>query len=93
VSAASVAIMRVARSARKDRDPVRGHAVDPPSAELVGARWRAVLEAYVTSTFITIRAFLGGMLARGRGAIVTMASAAARQPAESNVATPPRRPE
>jgi 3-oxoacyl-[acyl-carrier protein] reductase len=33
-----------------------------------------------------VQVFLGGMLARGHGSIVTMTSAAARQPAKSNIA-------
>jgi len=57
-----------------------------PSECLEPSRWRAAVEGNLTSTFLTVHAFLPGMLARGRGAIVTMASAAARQPSGSNAA-------
>lgn len=40
--------------------------------------WRWVMDANMTSTFLTVRAFLPGMLERRNGAIVTMASNAAR---------------
>ena len=48
--------------------------------------WREVLESDLTSTFLTTRAFMAAMIERGRGAIVTMSSAAARQAAQSNAA-------
>jgi 3-oxoacyl-[acyl-carrier protein] reductase len=64
-----------------------GGAGEPsPSVELRPDQWRAALDVNVTATFLTLRAFLPGMLARGHGSIVTMASAAGRQPAKSNVA-------
>ena len=60
---------------------------DPsPSECLEPSRWRAAVEGNLTSTFLTVHAFLPGMLARGHGSIVTMASSAARQPAGSNAA-------
>lgn len=37
------------------------------------------MDANLTATFLTVRSFLPGMIARGRGAIVTMASTAGRQ--------------
>jgi NAD(P)-dependent dehydrogenase (short-subunit alcohol dehydrogenase family) len=40
----------------------------------------------LTATFLLLNEFLPGMMARGRGSVVTMASAAARQPARSNAA-------
>jgi 3-oxoacyl-[acyl-carrier protein] reductase len=59
-----------------------------PSAsdQLTSERWCAVLTGNLTATFLTIREFLPGMAERGRGSVVTMASAAARQPSRSNVA-------
>ncbi len=42
--------------------------------------FRRSVDANLTATFLTIRAVLPGMKARGRGAIVTMSSAAARRP-------------
>ena len=40
----------------------------------------------MTSTFATIRAFAPAMVARRRGSIITMSSAAGRQPSQANVA-------
>lgn len=42
--------------------------------------WRASVDANLTATFLTLKAFLPSMKARGRGTIVTMSSAAARRP-------------
>jgi 3-oxoacyl-[acyl-carrier protein] reductase len=57
-----------------------------PTREERPAHWRSVIESDLTSTFLTVSAFLPGMLDRGSGSIVTMASAAARQPAKSSAA-------
>jgi len=51
-----------------------------------GAHWREVVETDLTSTFLTVSAFLPGMLERNAGVIITMASAAARQAAKSSAA-------
>ncbi len=48
--------------------------------------WREVIETDLNSVFYTVHAVLPVMLARGRGAIVTMSSAAARQAAQSAAA-------
>jgi 3-oxoacyl-[acyl-carrier protein] reductase len=50
------------------------------------AHWREVIESDLSSTFLTISAFLSGMRARRCGTIITMSSAAARQPAKSSAA-------
>jgi 3-oxoacyl-[acyl-carrier protein] reductase len=42
------------------------------------AEWREVIDSNLTSTFLTCRAFLPGMVERKRGVIVTMASIAGR---------------
>jgi 3-oxoacyl-[acyl-carrier protein] reductase len=42
--------------------------------------WRAAVDANLTATFLCIKSVLPGMKARGRGAIVTLSSAAARRP-------------
>ncbi len=60
-----------------------GHGMPVPTVRETGAHWREVLESDLTSTFLTVSAFLGEMVERGGGAIVTMSSAAARQPAQS----------
>jgi 3-oxoacyl-[acyl-carrier protein] reductase len=49
-----------------------------PVAEMTVEEWREVLEANLTSTFVTVRAFLPGMIERRRGSIVTMSSISGR---------------
>jgi 3-oxoacyl-[acyl-carrier protein] reductase len=44
------------------------------------AEWRAVVDGNLTSTFLTLEAFLPGMIERRRGSIITIASTAARIP-------------
>lgn len=53
---------------------------------LVAEHWREVIESDLTSTFLTVSAFLPAMIARRSGAIITMSSAAARQAARSSAA-------
>jgi 3-oxoacyl-[acyl-carrier protein] reductase len=48
--------------------------------------WREVIETDLNSVFYTVHAVLPAMLARGRGAIITMSSAAARQASQSAAA-------
>lgn len=56
-----------------------GQGAPVSSVEETSAHWRDVLEANLTSTFLSVQAFLPAMLERGSGAIITMASSAARQ--------------
>jgi 3-oxoacyl-[acyl-carrier protein] reductase len=49
-----------------------------PIAELEVDEWRAVIEANLTATYLTVKAFLPGMIERRSGAIVTMATNGAR---------------
>lgn len=49
-----------------------------PILEIDEEEWRNVLDWNLTSTFLTVKAFLPGMVERRRGAIVTMASNAGR---------------
>jgi 3-oxoacyl-[acyl-carrier protein] reductase len=65
-----------------------GSTVRPgPVEDISEVEWRASLDANLTATFFTIKAFLPGMKARGHGVIITMSSAAARRPtAQSPVA-------
>ncbi|MEP6496089.1 MAG: SDR family NAD(P)-dependent oxidoreductase [bacterium] len=44
------------------------------------ADWRRSVDANLTATFLTLKAFLPGMKERRRGTIITMSSAAARRP-------------
>ena len=58
-----------------------GNPVRPgPVEEIPEDGWQASLEANLTTTFLTIKAFLPGMKERHRGTIVTMSSAASRRP-------------
>jgi 3-oxoacyl-[acyl-carrier protein] reductase len=57
-----------------------------PAADLTEARWRQIIDSDLTSAFLTIQAFLPDMLGRGRGSIITMSSAAGRQPSQANLA-------
>lgn len=45
-----------------------------PIWEITEEEWHSVVESNLTATFLTCKSFLPGMLERGRGAIVTMAS-------------------
>ncbi|HEX4008561.1 MAG TPA: SDR family NAD(P)-dependent oxidoreductase [Solirubrobacteraceae bacterium] len=63
-----------------------GNGMPVATAEETGAHWREVVEGDLTPTFLTARAVLPAMIDRGRGAIVTMSSAAARQAARSSAA-------
>ncbi len=49
-----------------------------PTAQITGPEWEAALRGNLTVTFLALKTFLPGMVERGRGAIVTMASTAAR---------------
>lgn len=49
-----------------------------PVVDITEEEWDFVISSNLTSTFLTCKAFLPGMMERGRGAIVTMASNAAR---------------
>ncbi|HEX3840389.1 MAG TPA: SDR family oxidoreductase [Acidimicrobiales bacterium] len=63
-----------------------GNGMPLPTATETGAHWREVIDSDLNSTFVTVSAFLPGMLDRHSGVIITMASAAARQPAKSSAA-------
>ncbi len=56
------------------------------STELTPERWHEVIDSDLTSAFLTMRAFLPGMRVRGRGSVITMSSAAGRQPSQANLA-------
>ena len=49
-----------------------------PVHEISEEEWHSVIESNLTSTFLTVKSFLPGMIERRSGAIVTMASNAAR---------------
>lgn len=62
----------------------QGHPV--PSTELTEQRWRQVIDSDLTSVFLTVQAVLPGMVERGGGSVITMSSAAGRQPSQANAA-------
>lgn len=51
-----------------------------PIEEISEEEWRASIDENLTATFLTIKSFLPGMKARGRGSIITISSAAGRRP-------------
>jgi 3-oxoacyl-[acyl-carrier protein] reductase len=57
-----------------------GQAMPGPVADVTEEDWRSTVDGSLTATFLTLKSFLPGMLQRSRGAIVTMASSAARLP-------------
>jgi 3-oxoacyl-[acyl-carrier protein] reductase len=63
-----------------------GNGMPVPTENETSSHWREVLETDLTSAFLTVSTFLPGMVSRGSGVIVTMASAAARQAARSSAA-------
>jgi 3-oxoacyl-[acyl-carrier protein] reductase len=57
-----------------------GNRTPPAPLELIPeAEWRATVDANLLATFLTLKSFLPGMKERGRGVIVTIASAAGRR--------------
>jgi 3-oxoacyl-[acyl-carrier protein] reductase len=63
-----------------------GNGMPVPTEAETGEHWRDVIETDLTSTFLTVAAFLPTMIARHFGVIITMSSAAARQAAQSSAA-------
>lgn len=56
------------------------------TVDLTERRWREVIDSELTSVFLTIQAFLPAMIERRGGVILTMSSAAGRQPSQANLA-------
>ncbi len=63
-----------------------GNGMPVPTESERPEHWREVIETDLNSVFYTVHAVLPAMLARERGVIVTMSSAAARQAAKSAAA-------
>jgi 3-oxoacyl-[acyl-carrier protein] reductase len=57
-----------------------GRARPGPLAQTTEEEWHATVDANLTASFLTLKSFLPGMIERGGGSIVTMASSAARFP-------------
>ncbi|MFC6886692.1 MULTISPECIES: SDR family NAD(P)-dependent oxidoreductase [Actinomadura] len=59
-----------------------------PTADMTVEEWHSVVDGNLTSTFLTVKSFLPGMLERGAGSIVTMSSSAGRLPSNLPGASP-----
>ena len=57
-----------------------GRARPGPVAQTSEEEWHSTVDANLTATFLTLKSFLPGMIERGGGSIITMASSAARFP-------------
>ncbi|MFI6848717.1 SDR family oxidoreductase [Kitasatospora sp. NBC_00085] len=57
-----------------------------PTVRETEEHWRAVLDANLTATFLTVQAFLPRLLQRGSGSVITMASTAGRLPSGASAA-------
>ncbi len=57
-----------------------GRARPGPVAQTTEEEWHSTVDDNLTATFLTLKSFLPGMIERGGGSIVTMASSAARFP-------------
>jgi 3-oxoacyl-[acyl-carrier protein] reductase len=57
-----------------------------PTVEITEEGWRSAIDGNLTSAFLTLKSFLPGMIERGRGSIVMMASSAGRVPTEAPTA-------
>lgn len=82
------AIERMRRQVEEDLGPVGvvaafaggGKARPGPLARITEEEWRSSVDGSLTATFLTLKSFLPGMVERGSGSVVTMASSAARVP-------------
>src|SRR3712207_5132063 len=74
---ASVELMR--RRVEEELGPVDvlaafagGQGYPTPTEQMAEEQWRSVIDSDLTSTFLTVRSFLPGMIERRRGSIVTI---------------------
>ncbi|MFI8961629.1 SDR family NAD(P)-dependent oxidoreductase [Streptomyces sp. NPDC053493] len=63
-----------------------GQGAPVPTVALGLDRWRSVLDSDLTSVFLTVSAFLPGMVERRSGSVVLMSSTAGRVPSGANAA-------
>lgn len=63
-----------------------GRARPGPIAQLSLEDWHSTIDANLTATFLTLKSFLPSMIERQHGAIITMASLAARIPTPASAA-------
>jgi 3-oxoacyl-[acyl-carrier protein] reductase len=57
-----------------------------PVLDITEEEWKVDVDRNLTSTFLTVRTFLPGMIERNRGSIITVTSAAARKPGGAPIA-------
>ena len=87
------AVERMRRRIEEELGPVDvlaafagGQGYPTPTEQMAEEQWRSVMDSDLTATFLTVRSFLPGMIERGGGSIVTMASSAARLPSQASAA-------
>jgi 3-oxoacyl-[acyl-carrier protein] reductase len=87
------AVERMRRRVEEELGPVDvltafagGQGYPTPTEQMAEEQWRSVIDSDLTATFLTVRSFLPGMIERGRGSIVTMASSAGRLPSQASAA-------
>jgi 3-oxoacyl-[acyl-carrier protein] reductase len=87
----SVALDNLRETAERELGPVdvlctfAGFDTGPaPLDQVTEQDWRAIIDGNLTSAFLTIKAFLPGMIERRSGSILTMSSAAGRLPGWSS---------
>jgi NAD(P)-dependent dehydrogenase (short-subunit alcohol dehydrogenase family) len=87
------AVTRLAAEAESQLGPVDillpfagGNGFPVPTAQMTAGQWQATLDSDLTSVFLTVSAVLPGMIERGGGAVITMASDAGRRPGRASAA-------
>lgn len=95
----SGAVERIRERVEREFGPVellaafaRGGTRPVPTHEISEQHWRATVDGNLTTTFLTVKSFVPGMIERGGGAIVTMASTAGGCRYRALPRTPRRRP-
>jgi 3-oxoacyl-[acyl-carrier protein] reductase len=63
-----------------------GQGFPVPTVEMTVQRWRQIIDSDLTSVFLTVQAFLPGMIDQRCGTILTMSSTAGRRPTPANLA-------
>ena len=82
------AVERMREQAEQELGPVEvvaafaggGRARPGPLAQITEEEWHSTVDSNLTATFLTLKSFLPGMIERGGGSVVTMASSAAHFP-------------
>ncbi len=87
------AVERMRRRVEEELGPVDvlaafagGQGYPTPTEQMAEEQWRSVIDSDLTATFLTVRSFLPGMIERGRGSIITMASSAGRLLSQASAA-------